>query len=654
MQEKMRKRLPLFEELSQLLEQSPNLPDNCDKLFQLLFSIEGLISVTVWIEERDSLHQENEDEIYLTPVYTIPELKIARPVLDIHHSLYKRIKSNGSVILTSSDYFFKNICLTKNKESKCSLLLSFGEYGFTQFDFKTSRIPLKSEEVIQLRSIFSRFSLPIHVYLLQQQIKEEVIQRKLIQEDLHKSESYFRALLESSLDVIAILEKNGTIRWENASVQHVLGYSPEERIGRSIFDYVHPEDLASFKYQYWKKILRSKHIQKPVEFRFSNKDNNWRILALISFNLLNDSRIAGIVISYRDITNRKQTEQDLRKSEATNRAIINALPDLIFQIKKDGTLLSFKTISYFNPSAFHGKVEGINIKEVLPAVLVRRILRTMNQALRTYDTKMFEYHYRSNNNLRDYEVRVAIIRDDEALILIREITDRKRAERELKKSHERLRRLSYYLQSIREQERTTIAREIHDELGQLLTGLKIELSFIDNRLPEEMNDLKEKVKSMSKLTDTTIKTVRKIASELRPVILDDLGITAAIEWQTQEYQKRSGIPCRFHVIPAEFELDQKRSTALFRIFQETLTNVFRHARASEVNITLEKRDGTVNLLVKDNGIGISKKKINNPRSIGLLGIKERAHSLGGSVEIKGIRNKGTTVSVTIPVEEIGQ
>jgi PAS domain S-box-containing protein len=654
MHKKMRKRLPLYEELSQLLEQSPDLPDNCDKLFQSLFSIEGLISVTVWIEERDSLNQENEEKIYLTPVYTIPELKISRPKLDIHHSLYKRIKSNGTVILTSSDDFFKDICLTKNKESKCSLLLSFGGYGFSQLDFKTSRISLKSEDIIQLRSIFSRFSLSINVYLLQQQIKEEVIQRKRIQEDLHKSESYFRALLESSLDVIAILEKNGTIRWENASVQHVLGYSPEERIGRSIFDYVHPEDLASFKYQYWKKILRSKHIQKPVEFRFSNKDNNWRILALISFNLLNDSRIAGIVISYRDITNRKQTEQDLRKSEATNRAIINALPDLIFQIKKDGTLLSFKTISYFNPSAFHGKVEGINIKEVLPAVLVRRILRTMNQALRTYDTKMFEYHYRSNNNLRDYEVRVAIIRDDEALILIREITDRKRAERELKKSHERLRRLSYYLQSIREQERTTIAREIHDELGQLLTGLKIELSFIDNRLPEEMNDLKEKVKSMSKLTDTTIKTVRKIASELRPIILDDLGITAAIEWQTQEYQKRSGIPCRFHVIPAEFELDQKRSTALFRIFQETLTNVFRHARASEVNITLEKRDGTVNLLVKDNGIGISKKKINNPKSIGLLGIKERVHSLGGSVEIKGIRNKGTTVSVTIPVEEIEQ
>jgi PAS domain S-box-containing protein len=647
----MKKELNILEKLSRVLEKSYHFEAKCGKFFQTLRTMNGLISAAAWMEQRCESDNNGEGK-YLVPVYFIPHSECTKVKLAINHSLSMRIRSDGFIMLLRSDNFFEEICQLNNKDAKCCILFSLGENGFISLVFNTDILPLRSEEILQLKNIFSRFDLPIQVYLLQQQINDEVLRRRQIQEDLHKSESYFRALLESSLDVIAILEKDGTIRWENASVQHVLGYAPDERIGNSIFYYVHPEDLSSFKNYYWKKIQRSKHIEKPVEFRFHNKENNWRTLSLISFNLLNDSRIAGIVISYRDITNRKQTEMDLRKSEATNRAIINALPDLIFQIKKDGTLLSFKTISYFNPSAFHEEIEGINIKEVLPAELVKKILRAMNQALRTYETKMFEYHYKSSNNLRDYEVRVAIIRDDEVLVLVREITDRKRAERELKKSHEQLRRLSYYLQSIREEERTSIAREIHDELGQLLTGLKIDLSFIDNRLPDYLSDLKEKVKSMSKLTDTTIKTVRKIASELRPVILDDLGITAAIEWQIQEYQKRSGISCRFYVIPSEFKLDQKRSTAIFRIFQETLTNVFRHARASEVNITLEKRDGTVNLKVKDNGIGINKKKINNPKSIGLSGIRERAHALGGLVEIKGVRNKGTSVSVTIPMQEI--
>jgi PAS domain S-box-containing protein len=232
-----------------------------------------------------------------------------------------------------------------------------------------------------------------------------------------------------------------------------------------------------------------------------------------------------------------------------------------------------------------------------------------------------------------------------------DISQRKQVEEELKISGQQLRDLSAYLQSSREQERTSIAREVHDDLGQALTALKMDLFWLEKRLPKDQEPLIEKTKSMEKLLDTAIESVERIITQLRPGILDDLGLAEAIEWQTIDFQSRTGVKCKLNLDLVDTVFEKEHSTAIFRIVQEALTNVWRHANATMVSISLKKKSGELRLEVKDNGKGIPKKKISHPKSFGLIGIRERAHVLGGKSNIKAVRNKGTTVTVTIPVEK---
>jgi signal transduction histidine kinase len=227
--------------------------------------------------------------------------------------------------------------------------------------------------------------------------------------------------------------------------------------------------------------------------------------------------------------------------------------------------------------------------------------------------------------------------------------ERRRAEERLHESHEQLRALSVYLQYVREEERTRIAREVHDELGQALTGLKFDVSVVATRLPKELKPLIDRLKAMSERIDATIETVRRISTELRPGILDDLGLAAAIEWQANEFQTRTTIQCQVEVTVPETVLSPDLNTAFFRIFQETLTNVMRHARATRVDVSLAGENGCLVLTVADNGRGITPGEITSAKSIGLLGMRERAALMGGEMEIIGTPGTGTTVRVQIPV-----
>ncbi len=227
--------------------------------------------------------------------------------------------------------------------------------------------------------------------------------------------------------------------------------------------------------------------------------------------------------------------------------------------------------------------------------------------------------------------------------------ERRHAEEKLRKSHEQLRALSVYLQYVREDERIRISRQVHDELGQALTGLKLDLYWVATRLPKELKSIQKKAKTMSAHIDTTIQTVRRISTELRPGILDDLGLVAAIEWQAQEFQKRTGIKCVVVTDVKQPVMDEELNTAFFRIFQETLTNVIRHAQATRVEVSLRKAGRSLQLEVQDNGRGISEQEINDTKSIGLLGMRERASLLGGTLRLKGTPGGGTTVTVKIPI-----
>jgi len=211
-----------------------------------------------------------------------------------------------------------------------------------------------------------------------------------------------------------------------------------------------------------------------------------------------------------------------------------------------------------------------------------------------------------------------------------------------------LRALSARLQSVREEERARIAREIHDDLGQALTGLKMDSAWVMKNLRPDQTALQDKLRAMGQLIDDTVRSVRRLSTELRPRILDDFGLVAALEWQGQEFETKTGIQCRFRSSLRETDLDPDRSVAIFRIFQEALTNVARHSGATKVKSTLSKAKKGLRLILRDNGRGISQEEISRTKSLGLVGMRERAILFGGELTIQGKPGKGTTVTLKIP------
>ncbi|MCB0260296.1 MAG: PAS domain S-box protein [Calditrichaeota bacterium] len=234
--------------------------------------------------------------------------------------------------------------------------------------------------------------------------------------------------------------------------------------------------------------------------------------------------------------------------------------------------------------------------------------------------------------------------------LHQEIRERIEIEKDLKNSRERLRKLSIHQEAVRERERTRIARNIHDDLGQILSGMKMEMNWLktQGRLPEPAA---AKIESITALLKEAIRHVRKISQDLRPSVLDNLGLCAAISWQAAEFQQRSGIECGVSFTPDDIAVAEAYKVALFRIFQQTLTNIYQHAQATRVEIDLIQHLDSLCLNIKDNGIGIHEEDLSNPASFGLTSIRERVSSLNGYVDITGEPGKGTRITVCIPTEK---
>ncbi len=225
-------------------------------------------------------------------------------------------------------------------------------------------------------------------------------------------------------------------------------------------------------------------------------------------------------------------------------------------------------------------------------------------------------------------------------------------ENKLKQSKERYRNLSIHLQTVREKERTEIAREIHDELGQSLTVIKMEISWLSDQLKKYCPEFKNNTQSSIELINDLIQNVKRISTSLRPGSLDHLGLISAMRWQTKEFERRSGIKCHFDVPAEQIDIEKDLSTAVFRIFQEIMTNIARHSLADILWITLKKERGTIlSFTIRDNGIGITDAQISAPHSFGLIGIKEYAEYCSGTVDIKGKPGKGTTVTLKFPIKK---
>jgi PAS domain S-box-containing protein len=360
-----------------------------------------------------------------------------------------------------------------------------------------------------------------------------------------------------------------------------------------------------------------------------------------------------IMMSYR-----KKMEAVLRDSEQRYRDFYENAPDMYHSINKDGTvidcnetearMLGYKKEEIIGRPVsdfFTEKTKKIYEKE-FPDLKNRSVHLDVEREFVRRDGSTFTA---SLNISTEIDENGELIKTK---TIARDLTERRRVE-ELKKSQEQLRSLSAHLESAREKEKKRIARQIHDELGHVLTTLSLDLSWLNNRLSNKSEAfdtdlIMDRTQAMSDLIESTVQTVQRISSELIPGVLDHLGLAEAIKWQTDKFRARTGITYNVIIDSDRMMLDQQSSIAVFRIFQETLTNIARHAEATEVTVALQEEDDIMTLEISDNGIGIQDSQISSPESVGLIGIRERARILGGKASISGSPN-GTSVKLVIPI-----
>ena len=365
-----------------------------------------------------------------------------------------------------------------------------------------------------------------------------------------------------------------------------------------------------------------------------------------------DGEIGGLILFTQVITARKRAEEALRASEERFAKIFHLSPFRMGILRiRDGVVLEVNDT--WTRETEYSRAEVINepIFKFLTSMedsLVEKIRQLLKTPKPFVDMEV-RFKSKTGREVIAHTSAVTFNLDGELCYLwvANDITERKHAE-------EALRALSARIRSTREEEGTRIAREIHDELGGVLTGLKWDLEKIDDTLDSSTDcshipEIRERISGMTRLIETTVNTVRRIASELRPGVLDDLGLVAAIEWQIEQFQSRSGLTCHWTNNASEIQLSRERATAVFRILQEILTNVLRHAHAKNLYVKLRRSKHYFELEVKDDGEGITESQRMNTQSLGLLGMKERALLVGGEVRITGKEGGGTTVVVRVPL-----
>lgn len=333
----------------------------------------------------------------------------------------------------------------------------------------------------------------------------------------------------------------------------------------------------------------------------------------------------------------------LDQSEKRNKAIVEALPDTVLIVNNSGVVIDANNSE--GKSNFAGTTPVINrkIPDLLPAELAGEVMARIAGLIDKGTPSDLQW----NIDERSYNLRFIPYQGNAGLILIRDNTPEKKAEKELLASREELRRLSNYLEDVREEERLYIAREIHDELGQQLTVLKMNFSFLEKDIVETEPRYRHECDKITGLINEMMMTVRKISHELRPAMLDQLGLPAAMEWYAADFEKKTGIRAIFHSNIGEIEIPDKVRIGLFRIFQESLTNVARHANAGRVDISLSQHDDDLVLLIEDNGKGFDPATLQHSPTLGILGMKERAKTMDGSYSIHSTPGKGTITDVVV-------
>ena len=468
----------------------------------------------------------------------------------------------------------------------------------------------------------------------------------------------FNALDGSAIGT-ALIALDGRLLRANPILCEMFGYSLEEILELGIQGITHPGD--SHDLSHFNQILAGTTEHYSAEKRYLHKLGHpiWTISS-ISLVKDNDNQPRYFLSQIQNIGKFKQDENTLLQRQTLLQGVVDGTPDVIFVKDCQGR--------YLISNAAGAHLIGKPVEEIIgkddtafyTAEDAHRVMDTDRQVIEGGKAKAYEVAISLDGETRALLFTKTPYRNlsgeiQGLVVVAHDITEHQQASEHLENSRAELRALSAQLQSVREEERMRIAREIHDELGQVLTGLKMDVVSLARRMSDtttaqNWQQLKERTQSIAELINDAILTVRRISTELRPGLLDAVGLTAAIEWQAKEFENRTGIKCNMRLPTVDITLDQNRTVAVFRIFQEILTNITRHAQASEVNVILEAREADLLLEATDNGRGIRASEFSNPKSLGLLGMRERTLLLGGEFNIRGVQGKGTTVTVRIPLE----
>ena len=504
----------------------------------------------------------------------------------------------------------------------------------------------------------------------------------------------YQVLLDNAFNGIALV-RNGRIIRCNTMLERMLGYAPGTIAGKpvSIFgdqatpESVEPEDALSppggrRRYQHERQLAcadggRIWCLVSGVEVDPTNPERGtiWRVQDISARKADEEAMISAqerlaemveqrtrelsdTVARLRDeIERRSLVEHKLRDSEQRYREVVEHASDVFYETDRAGRF------TFFNPATTrilgHAESElmGRSFRDLVHPSWRDEVVSFYRQQ---FDTRTPSTYLELPALGKDGETvwlgqNVQLVMAEGRIVgtraYCRDVSDRRRREEELAMSRERLRKLSSHLESVREAERSRIAREIHDELGSALTSIKLGLSFIGKTPMVQSEQFpRRKFAGVIQSVDAAIQTVRKIATDLRPSILDNLGLWAAIEWQGQEMERRLGIPfeIKLGALEPDAMLDRDRASAVFRFVQEALTNVARHAEASHVSIAANADAHGVHVQISDNGKGMDDRPANDAKSFGLLGMEERAQSFGGSVSVESTPGHGTTIAVNIP------
>ncbi len=470
--------------------------------------------------------------------------------------------------------------------------------------------------------------------------------RRRDEEARQAAEGLWRAVFDTSAVGISVTNAAGRYTAANCAFQNMVGYSEAELCAMSYIDLTCEEDRPANQLLY-RELHAGQRTSFRIEKRYRSKDGRliWVRNTVSTGHVAPDLPPFAMSI-VEDITEARVAEERLRQYQK----VVESSEDMIVvSDRQHRHLIANRAFLDFRGLP-REQVVGHFAADFTGADSLALIESKLDQCFQGQVVKFEMKCPHGPLGERDLSASYFPIEGphgvDLVACILRDVTAQKRAAAELHGSFAQLRALTAQLQSVREEERTTLARELHDELGQSLTAIRIDLASLKTVADERRRA--GRIDSLMNLVDETIRSVRRISTELRPGILDDLGLAAAVEWAAEEFQSRTGILCRVALPAAPLAVDPSRATALFRIVQETLTNVARHAGATYVRIHLSQENGRLPLVIHDNGRGITAAEIAAPHALGILGMRERARLLGGEFSISGQPGEGTTVRVSIP------